>query len=255
MRYREHLPTGRWRGLVECGWTFEAAATDRVTDVLPDGCMDLVWTGTQLLVAGPDTATRPAVRSAGSPAAGLRFAPGVLPALLGVPAAELRDRRVPLATLLPRLAPPVEERLFRGASVVAERRGTRGPATPDGRVPLDVTALHVLAALAPVLPGAPPDPAIRAAAARLGSGASATETADALGWTSRTLHRRCLAAFGYGPAVLRRVLRFRRAGALLVAGVAPAEVAARAGYADQPHLSREVRSLAGVSPAALATRR
>jgi len=55
------------------------------------------------------------------------------------------------------------------------------------------------------------------------------------------------------PAVLRRVLRFRRAVALLRAGVAPAEVAARAGYADQPHLSRDVRAFAGVSPARMAS--
>lgn len=48
--------------------------------------------------------------------------------------------------------------------------------------------------------------------------------------------------------MLRRVLRLRRAVDLLRAGVAPAEVAARAGYADQPHLSREVRALAGRSP-------
>ena len=79
------------------------------------------------------------------------------------------------------------------------------------------------------------------------------ETADDLGWTTRTLHRRCLTAFGYGPSVLRRVLRFRRAVALLRAGVAPAEVAARAGYADQPHLSRDVRAFAGVSPARMAS--
>ena len=32
------------------------------------------------------------------------------------------------------------------------------------------------------------------------------------------VHRRCLAAFGYGPATLRRVLRFRRAAALLAGG-------------------------------------
>ena len=68
---------------------------------------------------------------------------------------------------------------------------------------------------------------------------------------ARSVHRRCLAAFGYGPATLRRVLRFRRAAALLRAGASPAEVAAASGYADQPHLSRETRALAGVSPGQL----
>jgi transcriptional regulator GlxA family with amidase domain len=110
----------------------------------------------------------------------------------------------------------------------------------------------LLTGLTARLPGADPDPALRAAARRLARGASAEETADALGWTTRTLHRRCLAAFGYGPATLRRVLRFRRALALLGSGVPPAETAARAGYADQPHLSRDVRALAGTAPAQLA---
>ena len=78
---------------------------------------------------------------------------------------------------------------------------------------------------------------------------AAADTADALGWTARTLHRRSVVRVGTAPSVLRRVLRFRRAMALLRAGVGPAEVAARTGYADQPHLSRDVRAFAGVSPA------
>jgi len=69
------------RGLVECGWT--ASLTPRespqVHDVLPDGCMDLVWTGTELLVAGPDTGPHPVRREPGVASAGLRFAPGPEP--------------------------------------------------------------------------------------------------------------------------------------------------------------------------------
>jgi AraC-like DNA-binding protein len=42
------------------------------------------------------------------------------------------------------------------------------------------------------------------------------------------------------------VLRFDRALALARAGTPLAEVAATAGYADQPHLAREVRALSGV---------
>jgi AraC-like DNA-binding protein len=226
--YREHPVPPPWDGLAECLWTSPARDAPEVVDVLPDGCMDLVWSGAELFVAGPDTAPHPFRRAPGLASSGLRFHPGVLPALLGTPAHALRDARVSLDTLHPRLA---------GRAVAALRAG----ASPGG----------VLTGLAARLPGAGPEPGLRAAARRLARGASAADTADALGWTTRTLHRHCLAAFGYGPATLRRVLRFRRAFALLEAGVAPAAVAARAGYADQPHLSREVRALAGVAPGQL----
>lgn len=229
-RYREHPVPPRWWGLAECRWTSAAPAAPETVDVLPDGCMDLVWSGAELFVAGPDTAPHPYRRAAGLAATGLRFHPGVLPALLGVPAAALRDARVPLDALHPALARPAAAALGDGAH-----------------------APTALIALADALPGRPPVPAVRAVAARLARGAPAAATADALGWTPRTLHRHCLAAFGYGPATLRRVLRFRRALALLHAGVAPADTAARAGYADQPHLSREVRALGGVPPGQLVT--
>ena len=67
--------------------------------VLPDGCMDLIWTDGDLIVAGPDTHAH----GPGEPAtyAGLRFPPGVGPAVLGVPAAALRDQRIPLADIWP----------------------------------------------------------------------------------------------------------------------------------------------------------
>jgi AraC-like DNA-binding protein len=44
------------------------------------------------------------------------------------------------------------------------------------------------------------------------------------------------------------VLRFDRAIRLALDGARLADVAYRAGYADQAHLSREVRALAGLSP-------
>ena len=49
----------------------------------------------------------------------------------------------------------------------------------------------------------------------------------------------------------RRILRFRHAVRLLSEGLPSTEVATRAGYADQPHLHREVRGLAGVPVASL----
>ncbi len=230
MAYREFPAPALLRGLVECGWSVESDAARPAQVVLPDACMDLLWTGAEWLVAGPDTAPHPYLGLPGATVVGLRFAPGRLPALLGIPADALRDQRVPLAELHPRLARRATVRVDHGADPAA-----------------------LLPALAAELPGPGPDPGLPAVVAHLAAAGSAAGTATALGWTPRTLHRRCLAAFGYGPAVLRRVLRFRRAAALLRAGVPIAEVAARAGYADQPHLSREVRVLAGVAPAQLAS--
>ncbi|MGI5130443.1 DUF6597 domain-containing transcriptional factor [Pseudonocardia sp. CA-107938] len=222
MPYRERRPPAALSEAVEAVWTLDSPAGA----VLPDGCMDLVWSNDRLLVAGPDTA--PDDRRRTGAAAGVRFRPGALPALLGVPGSALRDRRVPLAELQPAPARAALARIESGADPLA-----------------------ALVELAAQLPGTPAEPWRRSVLRGAAAGRPASDLADALGWTTRTLHRHCLTAFGYGPATLRRVLRFRRALALLQAGRAPADVAAVAGYADQPHLSREVRELAGATPAQL----
>ena len=64
--------------------------------ILPDGCMDLVLLGDQLVVAGPDTSARVHPGSTPDAVTGVRLHGGRGPLLLGVPADELRDRTVPL---------------------------------------------------------------------------------------------------------------------------------------------------------------
>ena len=101
----------------------------------------------------------------------------------------------------------------------------------------------------------PADP-LAAHAARMlrHPGARAEGVAERLDVSERQLRRRCQAAVGYGPATLRRVLRFRRFVTWADAG-APggdlATVAAELGYADQAHLTRECGRLAGLTPATL----
>lgn len=56
---------------------------------------------------------------------------------------------------------------------------------------------------------------------------------------------------GLAPKRAARLLRFSRAMSLLEAGSSQAETAARAGFSDQAHLSREVRRLTGLAPGAL----
>jgi AraC-like DNA-binding protein len=83
------------------------------------------------------------------------------------------------------------------------------------------------------------------------------DVAEDVGLSVRQLRRRCHAAAGYGPKTLQRVLRFQRFVRMLDAaapGRPPglASAAARAGYADQAHLTRECAALSGLTPAALA---
>jgi AraC-like DNA-binding protein len=196
-----------------------------VRPVLPDGCMDLLWSEGRLLVAGPDTR---AYVPEGAPArwAGVRFWPGTAPAYLGVPAHELRDRRVDLADLWPAAT-------VRGLS--ARIDAAADPVTALEEVALDRAAET-----------APPDPLLRRLVAALDAGRPVATTADELGLGARQLHRRSLAAFGYGPKTLARVLRLQRALGLARDGVPFAETALRSGFADQAHLARDVKELAGM---------
>ncbi|MCG3040228.1 helix-turn-helix domain-containing protein [Streptomyces sp. S1A] len=210
-------------------WRREAPARPRRARVLPDGCMDLIRTGGGLLVAGPDTRAQLTDDLPGAGYVGLRFPPGTGPRVLGVPAYELRDARVPLEALWPE----------REVRELAERMAERMAGARSGAAVLEeVSAVR--------LRRAPDDPLTAAVAAGLRAGVSVAEVARGVGLSERQLHRRSLAAFGYGPKTLARVLRFRRALRLVRGGVPPASAAAGAGYADQAHLSREVRALAGV---------
>ena len=93
----------------------------------------------------------------------------------------------------------------------------------------------------------------RWAAERMAGGEVAVAAvARRLGVSERTLHRDVVAATGLPPSVLARVRRFRDAVMMLRAGHSSlATVAAVCGYADQSHLTREVRRFAGLPPAAL----
>jgi AraC-like DNA-binding protein len=219
--YREFPPPTVLRDLVECAWVVDGPPEP--VRVLPDGCMDLMRMDGRFMVAGPDTTASVSPRD-GEPFVGLRFHPGALPRLLGVPASELRNARVAVRDL--RSVPPRTRSLVELAAYLASD-GPR-PETAPWSLPLLSQVTGSLAA-----------------------GSAVTDVAREVGWSSRTLQRQCRAVYGYGPATLRRILRFRHAMRLLGDGLPYIDVAARAGYADQPHLHREVRDLAGISLAAL----
>lgn len=75
------------------------------------------------------------------------------------------------------------------------------------------------------------------------------ELARKMGVTERTLHRGFTDWVGASPKLLSRTLRSRAAVELACGPSALVEIAAELGYADQAHLSRELRELWGVTPA------
>ena len=75
--------------------------------------------------------------------------------------------------------------------------------------------------------------------------------------SERHLRRLVADHTGLEPRTLPRVARFQRFLALSDRAAEPslAALAVRAGYADQAHLTREVRALSGLTPAALLAER
>jgi AraC-like DNA-binding protein len=256
--YREQAPPAELRPSVSCVWARVAGPGETAAvAVLPDACIDLIWQqGHGVFVAGPDTGPAPSVSPPGTMMAGVRFAPGGGGPALGMPLSELLDLRVDAAELgsgqaaeLARVdggLPPAEA--LRLLVRITAEMVTDGPADP-----LVTRAVRLLGPPAArfhggQLPGGPArlpdDPA-----------AQAEEVAGQLGVSERQLRRRCQAAVGYGPATLRRVLRFRRFLSWVDTSGRPpfdlATAAAEFGYADQAHLTRESVRLAGLPPAAL----
>ncbi len=211
--------------LVVCTWEQTVEEAPREQLVVPDGCVDVLWSGGSLSIAGPDTAPRSVGLAPGSRVLGVRFAPGVAGAVFPLPASALRDAQPALADVLQ-------------PETVARLEDALAAAADPQRV--------LLQAVRPLVRS--PDPAVLAAIRGLDrAGARVSDVARAIGFSERQLQRRVSEAVGYGPKMLARVLRFRRLQAL-PATLSLAQRALEAGYSDQAHMTSEVTRLAGVPP-------
>jgi AraC-like DNA-binding protein len=230
--YIERPVGGALAGRVVCTWVGHPCGPRQ--PVLPDACIDIVWDGASLRVAGPDTGPVPVTSLATF--VGIRFRPGRAPGCLGVPAGALRDQSVPLRELWGAPADELAERLAERPHRAPEllERALLERRAPDAMV--DPLAVRLLDELRHPRTGHAP---VESLARRL-------EVSE------RTLRRRSIAAFGYGPKTLERILRFRHALRLLRVRVPLVRAAQAAGYADQAHLSAEFRRLAGRPPGRVA---
>lgn len=184
-----------------------------------------------------DRGTGHARRAAQAPArraeGGIRFRVGAAGVALGIPAAELLDRS------------PALGELWADGNDWTERVAEAS----DARARLAVLADLVAARLADA-PAA--DPLVRDAVVQLSRPRTRVAAlGERLALSERQLRRRFEAAVGYSPRTLARVLRLQRFLRLAGRGGDLARLAAEAGYADQPHLTRESARLAGLPAAAL----
>jgi AraC-like DNA-binding protein len=209
-------------------WGRDVPSEDQRSLILPDGCMDLIWDGRRIFVAGPDSSARWHVSAAGSRYVALRFSRGVGAQLLDVAADEVVD-------CTPDAVDVLGGRAARALSADLEEDPTRTMVRwlKDRRESRGVAALgfqiYQLAA----------------------SGLPITDVAGQVGYSERQLRRRCETLFGYGPRRLGRILRLNQALDTARTGRPWAAVAAECRYADQAHLSREIKELTGLAPTAL----
>jgi len=240
LEYAETAPSPALRDVVRCVWTLRGRGGEDADPIVPDGSAELLYNvGDPFEQVGADgaRARQPLVRVVGPSTApvtvrptgaidlvGIRLQPWAAACLFGVPGAELRDRMDPLA-----------ERIAGARG--AERLG------------------HVDAALRAAVRRRPA-PAARALVDAVRAGPGETPTVRALaargGLTVRAVERLFAAEVGLPPKSLLRIARIQRA--LGLARAAPAlhwaAIAARAGYYDQSHLTREFHALVGRAPSA-----
>ncbi|WJM15690.1 helix-turn-helix domain-containing protein [Microbacterium arborescens] len=201
--------------------------------VIPaDGCVDLILRDGRVDVAGPSTRWLETAPDGTDGSTGVRLAPGHAAHVLRIDLATIADQLVPLDDLA---AAGHARRLRETMLRAADRSGRKD-------------AVSRIAALGDESPRW-----IHGARRSAYDAVSARDAAASLQISERTFRRRMLMTFGYGYAALVRLERARRAQRVLRSGSSIADAAAAAGFADQPHLSREFQRLVGRSPAQFAS--
>jgi AraC-like DNA-binding protein len=237
--YREFRPDQRLQPFVECGWLRSGSATPSIR-VMPDGCADVFVTAQgDIMIAGPANTFYDLPADDQDILAGLRLRPGSAAAVIGCPASEFRDMRVPLDSAFGVAGSRLAESLL-GATTPGQRMSRLADLVADYFAVADPVVDRPVARAVAVLRAQPDRPV--------------SALADEIGLSERQLRRRFEAAVGYGPKRLGRVFRFQRLLDLVRASHGRpgwSELAIAAGYADQSHMINECMALTGGPPTAL----
>ncbi|MBB6548543.1 helix-turn-helix transcriptional regulator [Nonomuraea rubra] len=237
------------------GWAgFRAGpgGTEPRTRMLPLNAATLIvdFAGGDPIVTGPRSAVTLSSRALWRHGVAVGLTPAGMSALLGTPMREVAGTTVPLADLLGAArAEELTGRLMEPAGWqarfgVLERwlAAAQRPAPAAGSDGLVMHAWHRLQQ-PPAWPREP-DGRPRGPGGRLTVEALAGE----LGVSRRYLELGFRRLVGLTPKTVARVARFQRAVHALSHPSATLAGAVACGYADQPHLTREVRTMAGMTP-------
>jgi AraC-like DNA-binding protein len=234
--YREFAPPAALDAHFQCIWwnTF-LGDQRRPLAVVPDGCVDIIWVAGELMVAGPDVTVALSPLTPDLTFVGIRFRPGAARKWFGLPMSEIVDARIPLSDLWGKRVQEIGNRINAAASISAR---------------MDVLGAELSRLVVDVERPSPAMGFVFNAFRTDSAGAGMAKVLGQLDVSPRTLRRQCQDAFGYGPKTLDRILRFQRFLRLAKRnnGKGLAALAFAAGYADQAHLTREVRRLSGFSP-------
>jgi AraC-like DNA-binding protein len=217
---------------IVCFWTMhiDQDAGTFVQHLLPDLTVDIVsLNGGPLFVMGPPTLATQLTLPSGTRLAGVRLRAGVARRLLDSSPADLLDSIAPLDTTIRTKLRDAAAGTDRSVHATIATLLRRQIAMNDGQV----------------------DPAIRAAIAwfAANSRGSLTDLSAHVGWSVRELRRRFVAVVGVGPKLVQRILRVQHALRLMCNNeVSLSDLALECGFADQSHLTREVRHFAQLTP-------
>jgi AraC-like DNA-binding protein len=231
--YRELAPPERLSPFVECFWAIEPDIAIPEYPVVPDGCVDIVYSPTvarELQVIGAMTTARRFSLSAGDFQFGVRFRPAMSQAFLPVPALDITDQWMPLSNIWGADAPRLNEQISQAQSAEQCIRLIEARMANPG----DITLVQRLCASI----------VEQAGQVRI------DDLAFQAGLSARQLRRLFLEQVGVSPKHFCRVIRFRNSLSRLPrAGRGEwAEVALVCGYYDQAHFINEFRQFSGCTP-------
>ncbi len=238
--YREFPVPAQLANHFLCLWTQLIVGSGEYSHpVLPDSCIDIVFINDELpIVVGPWTDPFITKFFAGARITGVRLRPGYAPSVLGVPASELLNRSIPLTVLWGRRGTEAFARIWKEPALTARRLALSEVLSScfASDAPADETVIRSMRWLARHPYGRmnatqPPDRHQRA---------TDSSALFCRGWLRSK-----------DVSVCASFQRFLRLGERHSDWQTLADKATFVGYADQPHMTREIRRFAGCPPTAL----